>query len=735
MKKFNYFLLGAAGLLLASCANDDLESLAPKGDGNVNITVSLPGDLATRGDVEYGDGLQAKILQYAVYEEGTNKLVLQSQTTFPANSLETTVSLNLVTGKNYNIAFFALSDAATGIYTFNANPDEGDPSIDINYSAMTSAGNMADDYDCFYAFKQLGEVNANINMDVDLIRPVAQINWGTDDLGTADQYKEVVQAYGTNGAYITTTLQAQAYEKFDLFTSDVTGDPVTVTLGENGAWAAPSTEGYMVKETYEGIAMQYLFVPSTSSVLDLELNITNGKAPEGTTAASQTITVNAAPVQANYQTNIYGTLLSNAATFNVEKVAAWGGQYNFPIVWDGKTVSVPDISSGTVETGNPAVIAGIAKLVNEGEDLSNVTVKLTDDIDMGGYEFPMIGSGKRSSGNVSGNSFKGVFDGNNKTISNIKITGTTNADDAAGIFPSVDGADAVIKNVTFENIQISAPDNEQAGVVGILSGGATVTGVTVKSGSITSSEGAGGIVGRVLKSGTISNCDNYADISVSKYNAGGIAGAAYYSETGSCAITISYCNNYGNVTGVSSGTGQTIGGIVGICAANIISCTNNGNVGDSTTNSPAGGIVGYMNSCGSIKNCTNNGKVTGSSQVAGILAFLGGITYDYTEVIEISGNTNKGELVGSGTVGGILGINRNGCTLQDNTNDASSMTGSSVAGIVGNAMKSGNIGDGYVHLVSDNNNLTALENMHGAKVAEIYTGTLYIGEQLSTNNP
>ena len=73
MKKI---LLSASAVTLligaASCSQEEVVNPALNGDGNVNITLSLPGGMGTRA---FADGLTANDLEMAVYDAETNNLV------------------------------------------------------------------------------------------------------------------------------------------------------------------------------------------------------------------------------------------------------------------------------------------------------------------------------------------------------------------------------------------------------------------------------------------------------------------------------------------------------------------------------------------------------------------------------------------------------------------------------------------------------------------------------------
>jgi len=132
-----------------------------------------------------------------------------------------------------------------------------------------------------------------------------------------------------------------------------------------------------------------------------------------------------------------------------------------------------------------------AKTVNEGNggEYSGETVKLMADIDLAGIEWTPIGTLNASDGN--GNpSFNGTFDGNGKTIKNLYI----NLPDknAVGFFASnAVYKDAVIKNVTFENANVTG--HKWVGVVQGYTYGSVIN-CTVKNSTVMATGYRGGAV-------------------------------------------------------------------------------------------------------------------------------------------------------------------------------------------------------------------------------------------------
>lgn len=311
----------SAGLLLfgaTSCSQEDVMNPS-QGDGSVNITVTLPGDMGTRA---FADGKTARDLDIAVYDASGKFISQPDPVTFAEGSLTATVSLNLARGVAYKIAFFA-HDKASGGYAFDAENN----TVTANYSAMGEKYNT-DVFDCFFALYETEKVTGPVKANVTLKRPVAQINWGTADLKAAAV--TAGDAYGKNedgeAARLHTRISMSAYATFDMLTGDVTGSATNVTFPY---LARPSKdESFPVKpETYKYVSMQYVLVPKDAETVDMTFEAANSASA---TAPLKSLTLSNVPVQANYRTNIFGKLLTSATDINVNKDPNFGDNINVP---------------------------------------------------------------------------------------------------------------------------------------------------------------------------------------------------------------------------------------------------------------------------------------------------------------------------------------------------------------------------------------------------------------------
>lgn len=327
MKKFSFLLLGVAALSMASCSQEELGNIANEGSGNYHITLQLPTEAA--GTRAFGDGLTADVLHYALYDADNGNQYIGSYEKEFGNALETTVDFELVAGKSYTIIFFAQSKISdeNGAYIFSGE----NHMFTVDYTAMNGSYNT-DDYDCFTRVYQTGVIeNTQVTQTIVLHRPVAQVNWGTNDLA-----KDIVTeagAYGPDAKYLVSQVKTVAFTQYDFFykansgadaplVGGVVGNPVNVTLTY---LPRPEDETFPV-EGYEYVSMQYLLVPASGVNIDPVLTISNmGYGADANPGVATTVEVKPTnvPVQGNFRTNIYGTLLTDQLQYEVVKEPAF----------------------------------------------------------------------------------------------------------------------------------------------------------------------------------------------------------------------------------------------------------------------------------------------------------------------------------------------------------------------------------------------------------------------------
>lgn len=309
MKRYllSTFTIAAAALLVTSC-NDEMDNGLKTGDeGTVTFTTQLPSEMGTRA---FADGLTAKHLQYAVYEAGqsTPLKVFGDETTVVGeaemNNLKQTVSLKLTTGKTYDVIFWAADNSAKKPYTF----DPLTQTVKITYTNVYSNNDICD---AFFK-KETITVSGNQNVDVKLTRPFAQVNIGTDDFDAAT----------IAGLNLTQTqVKATAGDILNLATGKMEGTEATRTFKMK---AIPTADdGAFPVAGYKYLLMAYIPISDTKETVDMTFGY-NGKS----TFRSFTNV----PLQRNYRTNIYGSLLTNSVDFNVVIEPAFSGEFAHEVV-------------------------------------------------------------------------------------------------------------------------------------------------------------------------------------------------------------------------------------------------------------------------------------------------------------------------------------------------------------------------------------------------------------------
>ena len=566
MKKVLLFASALAGMFFAaSCQQENLE---PVQMGNaVTITVEAPGVMNTKA---IADGLNVNEVHYAVYKtnEGVDYSIYNegegatngplAQGVVPMSNKKATINFDLLQDQEYTVLFWAQVEGA-GHYNL------GDlRTIEV---AKTVAGND-ESRAAFYARYDF-QTYEHKDHEVTLRRPFAQLN-----LLTTAESLTPVQTGQTTGYTI------------DVKTSEVMVEGLATTFNTLTGLAPEGTEKFrfvMAKtpeeqgqetlvvngKAYHYVSMNYFFVPQDETLVDINYTLVTDKG----NIYNEIVSV---PVKENYRTNVIGNLLTKESTFEIVVDADFDGQALVE-VWDQREVSEPAknaegqymISTASELAWLAAAVNGTLPVTEDGQLESETAQKFTgktfvlvEDIDLQNVLWTPIGATGK---------FEGTFDGQGRTISNLKVNCTDKT--PAGLFANA----KYVRNVIVKNAEVKGhykvgvivgdgicsridnchvaeatvlatplnndDANHAGGIVGYLSAEneAYVKNSSVANSTITAYRDVAGIAGTANQAALVANCSvenvtviadqtpAYKEVKVA--NAGQIAGRVHSKAT------------------------------------------------------------------------------------------------------------------------------------------------------------------------------------------------------------
>ena len=292
-KQLSKLAIFALLLSTASCADEQFAGDLTGGETTVTFNAQLPAGLQTRAA---GDGLKATTLSYAVYEQG--KAVITSEDEVKFVNGHATLSLKLAKGKTYDFLFWADAygkDDAENPYTVNFDTQ----TLTVNYDNALSNDESRD---AFFGKATAVAVKGAVSENITLKRPFAQLNIGTNDM-------EAAKTAGLNTGDLQSSVTVSGiFSSMNLMTGEVSGSS-EVNFGFN---AIPKEKFTANGRTFDYLALNYLLVSDQKGLVKCEFSYTT----DGATT-DNTLTIDNVPVQRNYRTNIFGSLLTGSVDFDI----------------------------------------------------------------------------------------------------------------------------------------------------------------------------------------------------------------------------------------------------------------------------------------------------------------------------------------------------------------------------------------------------------------------------------
>ena len=348
-------------------------------------------------------------------------------------------------------------------------------------------------------------------------------------------------------------------------------------------------------------------------------------------------------------------------------------------VWDGSSVSTDWYTNAAAlendgtednpyEINTAADLAGLASLVNAETSTSfaGKYIVLTKDLDLNNKDWTPIG------GIASGKIFKGIFDGQEHTISNLNTEDDYKSNNA--LFGNAQGTadnEVEIKNLTVVNAKLWG--SGVAPVAAVVKY-ASITNVHFSGTLDYTQDGSlsyiGGIVSKSAKSVTISNCSSsFTYKSASHIKAIYLGGILAYINDTNANVSVENCSTDIEIdVDNTSCTAAAVafGGIIGYCGTEDVNVSGCNSEGKFIVNNPneiavyVSGIVAYGTSHLTAENCSSTVEfnLTNVSHIGGIVG------YNASKVAETTSNTinncyTNSKILNSGdtplSLGGIAG--------------------------------------------------------------------------------
>lgn len=475
---------------------------------------------------------------------------------------------------------------------------------------------------------------------------------------------------------------------YGISTADLAGLSVTLrkavteaTFSLPDATFALGTEALDVKalttESGDEVKAEAIMIPQECDNVAIIVSLASGKNfmytlssdQEWLSGKSYTYEINLTDKTVNASLSAEITDWTEGEAGNVESVTsqAWSGAINTS--W-----YAADLSAMTLF--QPEDLAGLAKLVNEGNTFEGKTIYLSGDVDLNNQDWTPVG-------NTENTPFKGTFVGGGHQIKNLNATLKSNSN-MSGLFGYSEG---IIRQLMVSGTCKAETDKIRivyAGGIcainyGTIEGCRSYVEVTGRMDLVSENQTniyTGGITG--LNYGTISASQNYGGLSAENINTTDSAFIHIGGISGGNSNLITGCENTRNL--VARNGKVRAGGIAGLTSkkttndvtviGSIVSCTNIGNVivEASHNEASAGGIVGRHSGGASMESVTNKGTVN-ITLIAGINVFGGGLVGVVDSAFVYSGS-NQGDVYAIGAagtdasktnaaVGGIVGYNIN----------------------------------------------------------------------------
>lgn len=350
MKKIIFGMVAAASMLFASCSQDDIQVGQLGEESTVTVTLTTP-QISSRA---YSDGKSATHLQYAIYDVTYENTVtrLDKYTVLTETiDISKNIQFKLVNGHTYRFVFWASNPNLDGPYMVTFGESSAQFDIDLeNYDANILSN--LEYLDAFYVCEDV-KVTGDMQKTFELRRPFAQVNLGTDDYDDAAAVGYVPT--------LSKVVVSNVYTTLNLFDGTVSnGKKVSFKYNVIGKEETfPYVDEANSDHVYTYLNMIYMLVDKEQELVDL----TYSWKETGKTATDRTI--GSVPVQRNYRTNIFGSILTNDVDVNIVIVPEYY-EPDYNIDFNKALVEFDEVAGKFICT-KPALPKGVTEEQLEGK--------------------------------------------------------------------------------------------------------------------------------------------------------------------------------------------------------------------------------------------------------------------------------------------------------------------------------------------------------------------------------
>ena len=454
MKKYFYSLLAATGLLLAtSCSQDDLVNETGSESKVVTFKVNLPDQATSRA---VGEGANATALIFAMYEEGSDEVVIakdtyesdtdNDQTISRKNDGSFEVKVPMAKDIKYDLLFLAYNP---GNCAFNIASDPEDTDLKALSFKNKLTANL-DAYDAFVGVKKSQGITASGTNSVTLTRPFAQVNAATSDKDDAALLKSTVttsefRIYGVPSTY-------NVFEKEATGTMDVVFEKSAIPANET-----------ITKDdkTYNYLTLAYVLAGGVEQASTHKAEFLFYR-EDGKQVSS--LYFENFPIQRNYRTNVLGNLLTQVEDYTVTIHKGFEGTHSANPNEANRVYTVTDpegwaevaaiLESSGEDTISVKLGAGMGRAANviEANEKTVINKDKTVFLDLNGYTLSFK-SATAGDAMFTNNGILTITDSSNDAVGKItyKYTGEADASYGKGNYTIYNSGKLTLENGIIEN--------------------------------------------------------------------------------------------------------------------------------------------------------------------------------------------------------------------------------------------------------------------------------------------